>query len=285
MGGGYVYFGGAGAAGYSQTGEKKWHARLGANGKHNSYGSGASPILHGDLLIVNACIETAELYQQGDTVALDKNTGKVLWRDKAGGEWSSPLLVSVGGRHELVVATRLGPWLGLDPATGNRLWECEGKEYCGTPVAHDGVVYVIGGDSRAAIRAGGRGGVTRTHKLWDTAGGTWIRSPVYHDGHLYWSAHDGGLVFCADARTGKSVYRERLPNCGRLFASPVLADGRIYYVSRERGTYVLPAGPKFELLAHNTIEDDQSVFNGSPAMSGGRLFLRSDKYLYCIGRR
>jgi outer membrane protein assembly factor BamB len=281
----YAYFGSAGAAGFSHGGAKKWRVTLGTNAKNNSYGSGASPVLSGHLLIVNACIETAELYRQGETIALDKRTGKEVWRQKAGGEWSSPLLATVGGELELVVATRRGPWLGLEPATGKRLWECEAKEYCGTPVAHDGVVYVVGGDSRAAIRAGGRGDVTRTHKLWDVAGGTWIPSPAYHDGHLYWSAHDGGLVFCADARTGQTVYKERLPGCGRLFASPLVADDRIYYVSRDHGTYVLAAKPKFELLAHDTIDNDKSVFNGSPAVSGGRLFLRSDKFLYCIGTK
>lgn len=281
----YAYFGSAGAVGYSHTGEKKWRVPIGALAKNNSYGSGASPVLHANLLIVNACIETAELYRQGETVALDKLTGKEVWRQKAGGEWSSPLLVPVGGAIELVVATRRGPWIGLDPATGKQLWNCAAKEYCGTPVTHDGVVYAIGGDSRAAIRAGGRGDVIRTHKLWDTSGGTWIPSPAYHNAHLYWPAQDGGLVFCADARTGNLVYRERLPKCGRLFASPVVADGRIYYVSREHGAYVLSAGPKFELLAQNRIEDDKTMFNGSPAVSSGRLFLRSDKYLYCIGNR
>lgn len=281
----YAYFGAAGAVCYSVNGERKWSKSLGTNAHNQSYGSAASPVLCGDLLIINACIETAELYQQGETVALNKKTGRQVWREKAGGEWSSPLLVKVGERQELVVATRRGPWLGLDPLTGKRLWTCEAKEYCGTPVANDGIIYAIGGDSRAAIRAGGSGDVTRSHKLWDTAGGTWIPSPVFHDGHLYWSAQDGGLVSCADARTGKSVYRERLPDCGRIFASPLLADGRIYYVSREHGTFVLEAGQNYGLLAHNEIEDDKSVFNGSPAVSDGRLFLRSDKYLYCIAER
>ena len=108
---------------------------------------------------------------------------------------------------------------------------------------------------------------------------------MYYYGHLYWSREDGGLVFCADARTGNTVYRERLPRCGRLFASPVVADGRIYYVSRQHGTYVLAARPEFQLLAHNEIENDDSGFNGSPAVSSGCLFLRSDKYVYCVGRR
>ena len=89
-----------------------------------------------------------------------------------------------------------------------------------------------------------------------------------------------------NAKTGKVVYEERFtPVSGEIYASPVLADGRIYYVSRENGTYVLPAKPEFEILAHNKIGNDKSVFNGSPAVSGNKLFLRSDKFLYCIGEQ
>jgi hypothetical protein len=225
------------------------------------------------------------LYRQGDTVALDRRTGREVWRQKVGGPWSSPLLVNVGGKTELVVATHPpGPWAGLDPATGTRLWECKGKDGCGTPVVHDGVVYLMAEGFRAAVRAGGRGDVTETHKLWETAGGVRISSLAYHDGHLYWS-NDGHLANCADARTGKSVYRERLGRGGDCYASPIVADGCIYYVSRKNGTYVVAARPVYQLLAHNRIDDDDSVFNGSPAVSGGRLFLRSDRYLYCIGTK
>ncbi|MCI0460416.1 MAG: PQQ-binding-like beta-propeller repeat protein [Gemmataceae bacterium] len=281
----YAYFGSAGAAGYSHVGEKKWLVRLGTKGKAQLYGSAASPVLHGNLLIVNAAVETAELYRRGDLVALDKRTGREVWREKAGGEWSSPFLAAVGGRVELVVGTHHpGPWLGLDPATGKRLWECKAKQSCGTPVAHAGVIYTAASEGRAAIRAGGRGDVTATHKLWEAPGGPRISSPVYHDGHLYWS-NDGHIAHCADARTGKSVYRERLGSGGDCYASPVVADGRIYYVSRDMSTYVLDAGPKFKLLAHNKIASDRSVFNGSPAVSRGRLFLRSNTHLYCLGEK
>jgi outer membrane protein assembly factor BamB len=151
-------------------------------------------------------------------------------------------------------------------------------------VVHAGVVYAFHQDGKAAIKAGGRGDVTETHKLWETNNGVRISSPVYHDGHLYWS-NDGHLANCADARTGKAVYRERLGKGGDCYASPVVAGGRIYYVSRTMGTYVVAARPEYELLAHSRIEDDRSVFNGSPAVSAGRLFLRSDKYLYCIGTK
>jgi outer membrane protein assembly factor BamB len=279
----YAYFGSAGAVGYSHNGERKWGVRFGNKAKNHGYGSAASPLLYQNLFIVNTVIETTEPFEQGETVALDTKTGKEVWREKVGAEWSSPLLVSVGGKVELVVAThRPGPWRGLDPLSGQGLWNCEAKNDCSTPVAHDGVVYVFTSEGKCAIRAGGRGNVTLTHKLWETPGGPRISSPVYHDGYLYWS-NDGHIAQCADARTGKSIYRARLGPGGDCYASPVVADGRIYYVSRENGTYVLAARPEYELLAHNKIEDDASVFNGSPAVSGGRLFLRSDKYLYCIG--
>jgi outer membrane protein assembly factor BamB len=282
----YAYFGAAGAVCYSHDGEKKWGpVRFATKAPSHGYGSAASPVLYQNLFIANAVIETAEGFGQGETVALDKQTGREVWREKVGGEWSSPQLVTVGGRVELVVATRPpGPWLGLDPATGRRLWECRAKNGCATPVAHDGVVDTFHGDGKAAIRTGGRGDVTATHLLWETPGGARISAPVYHDGHLYWTG-DGHLANCTDARTGRSVYRERLGRGGDCYASPVLAAGRIYYVTRDRGTYVVATKPQFELLAHNTIEDDTSAFNGSPAVSGGRLFLRSDKYLYCIGSK
>jgi hypothetical protein len=280
----YAYLGAAGAVGYTHAGERKWGVRLGNRARDHGYGSAASPVLYRNLFVVNAYIETAEPYRQGDTVAIDTKTGREVWREKVGGEWNSPTMAVVGGQAELVTATFRGPWLGLDPATGKRLWSCQGKDGCGTPVVHDGVVYTFHGDGRAAIRAGGRGDVTATHKVWETAGGVRISSPVYHDGHLYWST-DGHICHCADARTGRSVYRERLGKGGDCYASPVVADGRLYYVSRDHGTYVLAAKPAYELLAHNVIADDRSIFNGSPAVSGRRLFLRSDKYLYCIGAR
>ena len=109
-----------------------------------------------------------------------------------------------------------------------------------------------------------------------------VASPLVHDGNIYWAANS--TAFCVNAADGKQIYRERLQGAsGENYASPILADGKIYYVSRESGTYVVDAAPKFKLLAHNTMEQDKSVFNGTPAVSGSQLFLRSDRYLYCIG--
>jgi outer membrane protein assembly factor BamB len=154
-------------------------------------------------------------------------------------------------------------------------------------VAHDGVVYAIGGGHTSlAVRAGGRGDVTRTHVLWRTKKGSNVSSPIYHDGHLYWASESGGVVNCQEAATGKFVYQQRLsPASGLIYASPVLAEGKLYYVSQKGGTYVVAASPKFQLLAHNVFADDKSRTNASVAASDGQLLLRSDQYLYCIDSR
>ena len=150
-------------------------------------------------------------------------------------------------------------------------------------IAHDGVVYAIGARSGmgVAVRTGGRGDV---QPLWEMKKGSNVCSPVYHDGHLYWTHEGGGLAYCADARTGEIVYEKRLdPRPGTIYASPVLAGGNIYYVSRENGVFVVAAKPQFELLAHNR-PLDRTTCNGSPAVADGKLLLRSNEALYCIGK-
>jgi outer membrane protein assembly factor BamB len=128
--------------------------------------------------------------------------------------------------------------------------------------------------------------VTKTHTLWKVKKGSNVSSPVYLEGHLYWASVSSGVVHCQDAATGKFVYSVRLkPNSGLIYASPVLAEGRLYYVSQRSGTYVVAARPKFELLAHNVFADDDSRANASVAVSDGDLLLRTDRYLYCLGKR
>jgi len=106
-----------------------------------------------------------------------------------------------------------------------------------------------------------------------------VPSPLLHDGRLYW-VDDGGIAFAADAATGELVYRERLG--GAFYASVVRVGELLYAVSREGGTYVYPVGPDLDVLASNRIESDGTSFDATPAASGGRLFLRSRKALYCI---
>jgi outer membrane protein assembly factor BamB len=154
---------------------------------------------------------------------------------------------------------------------------------CPTVLVHDDVVYAIGARAGmgVAVRAGGKGNVS---PLWEMRKGSNVSSPVFHNGHLYWAHESRGIIYCADANTGEIVYEERLqPNPDRIYASAVLAGDKIYYVSRNRGVYVVAANPEFKQLAHNG-PLDSSVFNASPAVVDGKLLLRSDEYLYCLGK-
>jgi outer membrane protein assembly factor BamB len=241
-------------------------------------------VLYKELLLVNASVES------GAVVALDKMTGKEVWRAPGiSSAWNTPVLVKLpSGEVELVVSVpdRL---VGLNPDTGKELWRAEGvhRYCCPSVVDHEGVVYAIGGGSTSlAVRAGGRGDVTKTHTVWRQGKGSNVSSPVYHDGYLYWASDHGGVVNCQEAATGKLVYQKRLdPPCAIIYASALLADGKLCYVSQVNGTYVVAASPEYKLLAHNVFEDDKSRTNASPAVSDGQLLLRSDKYLYCIGKR
>ena len=154
-------------------------------------------------------------------------------------------------------------------------------------VANKDMVYCIGGRSGIAglaVRAGGSGNVTGSHRLWTSKKGSNVSSPIFHEGHLYWMSDGLEIAYCAEAATGKIVYEERVGRIGQVYASPVLADGKIYYVSRNAGVLVLAATPRFEKLAHNQL-DDRSIFDASPAVSAGRLLIRSDRFLYCLGKQ
>ena len=285
----YVYFGNGGIFAYDHDGKQRWHKQLGG-WKVHSWGSASSPILFGNLLIVHADIEVQAL------LAFDTENGQEVWRvptgkPSHGDSWSTPLVVDAGGKPELVFHRSVGEpatLAAVDPRNGQPLWECGVlKDYlCPSPIAHNGVIYAMGYQRAAAVRAGGRGDVSQSHILWKINKGNTVCTPIYHEGHLYWASEEGGIAWCINAATGETVYQERFqPAPGLIYASGVMAEGRIYYPSRKKGTYVVAVKPKFELLAHNVIESDTSIFNGTPAISGGQLFLRSDKFLYCIGTK
>ena len=273
----YVFFGKAGVFAFDLDGKQLWHASVGT-GKHG-WGSGTSPILYKNLLIVNAAVES------GSLVALDKSTGAEVWKAKGiADSWNTPVLVkTAAGATELAVGANL-KMLGFDPDTGKELWHanCYDWYICPSIVAHDGLLYGLQHSICVAVKAGGRGDVTDSHTLWKKNFGSVVPSLVYHDGYVYFARE--GIANCLKAADGKVVYKERLKGGGDPYASPVLADGKIYYVTRNDGTYVVAASPKFDLLAHNTLDPDTSVFNGSPAVSNSQLLLRSDRYLYCIGK-
>lgn len=272
----YVFFGKSGVFKFDLQGNQMWQTSVGT--KTHGWGSGTSPVLYENLVIVNASVESDSL------VAIDKTTGKEVWR--AGGmdsSWNTPHLVEApNGEHELAVTVK--KWiLGFDPKTGNELWRCEAiPDYiCPSIVSHEGVLYALGGRSSKtiAVRSGGRGDVTDTHKLWQADDGANVCSPVIHDGHLYWVSDRNRTAYCLGLADGSVKYSERI---GRQpYASALLADGRLYVVTRNGGTLVLAAKPQFEQLALNKLED-RSTFNASAIAYNSTLILRSDENLYCI---
>jgi len=281
----YCVFGKSGAYAFDLAGKELWQAELGDG--LSDWGSAASPLLFENLVIVNASVESSRLY------ALNKSTGKEVWQiDNIKQSWNTPVLAKTKeGRTELLVAV-MGQVLGINPKTGSQLWSCETKipwYMVPSTVVEDGVSYWIGGRSGAAfaVRLGGQGDVSDSHRVWTGTTNSNVPSPLVHQGHMYWASDNQGIVYCAEAATGKIVYQERLPRADQFYASPILAEGKIYYLTRSGKTFVVAASPSFKLLATNDLRsrDERGMFNACPVVADGRLLIRSDKYLYCLDER
>jgi outer membrane protein assembly factor BamB len=276
----YVFFGKSGVLAFDHSGRELWQSEVGT--RTHGWGSAASPVLYKDLVIINASVESETL------VALNRKTGKQEWSAKGIREsWNTPILMKTStGRMELVLAIQ-GKILGFDPDTGKELWSCKTDItwYMVPSLVHENdVVYCLGGRSGVAglaVKAGGTGDVTATHRLWTSNKGSNVASPVIFKGHLYWTHEQQGIAYCAKADSGQIVYEERLPRAGQFYASAMLAHGNLYYLTREGKTFVIPAKPKFEQLSTNDLSD-RSIFNGCPVPFENRLLIRSDKFLYCI---
>lgn len=270
----YVFFGKTGVVKYDLNGNKIWQTAVG-DGTHG-WGCGTSPVLYKDLVIVNASVESKSV------VALDKETGKEKWRVQSmNASWSTPHLVDVNGKQELVVNSK-NEILAYDPATGEELWKCRGiPDYvCPSIVSHKGIVYVLGGRSSmtVAVKAGGKGEV---EELWRTQVGANVASPVVYNDHLYWVSDRNTTAYCLRLSDGEVVYKNRVKS--QPYASAIIADGKIYVVTRRGGTIVLAAKPEYEELAQNKLTD-RTQFNASPIVSDSKIYLRSDQNLYCIGK-
>jgi hypothetical protein len=288
----YAHLASAGVLACDLAGNKLWHRDLGP--LLHRWGNGTSPILYQDLLIV--------FHGPGQPtflIALDKRTGQTVWKKEETainspifGSWSTPIVVRVGQRDEMILplpGDRIGGeglFKAYDPATGKELWHAWGlgNEVYAMPVVSEQADLVVGicghNGPMMAVRTGGSGDVTQSHRLWRQAGKNPQRvgSGVIHDGHLFIADADG-FAQCLEARTGKVVWKERLG--GKLWGSLLLADGKLYVSNLEGQTFVLAAGPQFRLLARNDLSEP---LYAAPAVSNGALFLRTHQHLWCIGR-
>jgi outer membrane protein assembly factor BamB len=201
------------------------------------------------------------------------------------------LVTTTDGKTEIVVAV-IRKVLAFDPDKGEPLWRCDtGINWymCPTPVSKDGIVYVIGGrtpNGSLAIRSGGRGDITASHKVWSLNKGSNVPSPILHDSHLFFAHENLGIAYCVNAKTGELVYEQRLePSPGQIYASPVLVGGRIHFLGRGGRSVAIAAKPQFEFLGESVLESNRGVFNASPAIAGKHLLIRSNRALYCLGEK
>jgi outer membrane protein assembly factor BamB len=278
----YAWFGNGQVFALDNAGKLVWTRHLGLEyGSFlNQWGHGSSPVLYNDLLIL-----LVDHMPNAYLLALDKRTGKERWKVDRGGErvsHSTPLVVPGPKGDEMIVnsSERIDAY---DPSNGKLLWHAGGERQTPipTPVFHDGLIYMTRGYRNSdylAIRPGGRGDVSASHILWRGPGaGSYVPSLVHYQGLLYMT-NEVGVVTCADAATGASVWRQRLG--GVFFASPVAADNKIFMVSETGETFVLEAGREPRVLARN---DMGERLIASPAIANGRLLLRSDRTLFAIG--
>jgi outer membrane protein assembly factor BamB len=279
-----VSFESRGIYAFDLEGAQVWKADLGRKKMRNEFGEGSTPALHGNHLVL--------LWDhQGGSfiVALDKRTGKELWRQKRDeiDTWATPLVVEHNGRAQ-VVATGMNRLRSYDLETGALVWQTGGVTMnpIPSPVAGDGMVFVTSGfrgNSLKAIRlADAKGDITGPPALaWTLDRDTpYVPSPLLYGGIIYILKSNNGLLSALDAQTGTPHYQvQRLEKATTVYASPVGAAGRVYIAGRDGTTVVLRQGKTFEVLAENTLDDG---FDASPALAGNEIFLRGYRNLYCI---
>jgi outer membrane protein assembly factor BamB len=260
------------------------------------WGYGSSPLLHDDALYVQV-LHGMHTNDPSYVLRIDKATGRTVWRVERVTEarfespdaYTTPALLRYGANTEIVV-TGGDVVTGHDPATGKELWRANGlnpsndgsNRIVASPVVYGDVIVAPSRERpMIALRAGGRGDVTRSHLLWSSGNGPDVPTPVTDGTYLY-VVNDRGIMWCIDLKTGKDVYGRQRVRSGTYSGSPVLADGKIYVTNEDGVTVVVKAGPTFQVLAENDL-DDYTL--SSPAISDGQIFIRTSKFLYAIGIR
>jgi len=304
-----AWFGSAGLVCWDLDGNEMWRRDLGT--QEHMWGYGSSPILHQDLCIL--------LFGPGNReflLAVDKSTGETRWQfdalddeterawsgpendgnaneflsdkprsERLRGAWITPILVEVDGRTELV-ATLPRRVSGFDPATGELLWTCGGAAPLAyaSPMESDGVIVALGGYGGAslAVRAGGRGDVTETHRIWhQPKGGSWLGTGVVDNATVY-ICNMGGVLHCLDVQTGNELWKGRSAGGDGTWSSITQADdGRMFLLTKAGTTTVFqPSRERFQLLAENKLDEPT---NASVLVAGNDLLIRTDQALWSFG--
>jgi outer membrane protein assembly factor BamB len=284
----WAYFGSEGVYCYDFKGKLIWKKSLGNIGTMGM-GVGTSPVLFEDLVIL-ICDQEFD-GKDSFMIALDKKTGKEVWRNprQIGVSWATPVIVRTAGRAELVTSGN-ELLVSYDPKTGKEIWRTKGlgSHAIATPVVGHGLAILSSGFPSkviTAVKLGGTGNLDDTDKIaWRYNKGTaYVPSPILYGDYVYLMS-DGGILTCLSAKTGEIIYEGgRVPIATKFYgASPVAFEGKILLTSDDGDTFVIKAGPKHEVLAQNSIGEPCRT---SIAIADSKLFIRGDKHLFCIGNK
>jgi outer membrane protein assembly factor BamB len=302
-----AWFGSAGLVCYDLDGNELWRRDLGV--QDHMWGYGTSPILHDDLCIL--------LFGPGKNeflIAVDKETGETRWqidalddeaerqlsgpendgnandftsdkdrRERLRGAWNTPILVKADDHWELV-AVLPRRVVAFNPTTGERLWTCGGAAPLAyaSPMHADGTIIALGGYGGAslAVRTGGRGDVTQTHRVWHKPRDVgWLGTGVVDNGLIY-ICNMGGVLSCLDAKTGDEVWKSRAPGGGTWSSITQTGDGRMFLLTKSGTTTVFqPDAEKFKPIAENVLDE---TTNASVVVAGDDVLIRTDQSLWCF---
>jgi outer membrane protein assembly factor BamB len=269
-------------------GNQLWQESLG--GHKSQHGAAVSPIVHDGLVIVNNDQDGA-----AELVAHDARTGKRVWavkRDPVRACYSTPFILKRAGRGEELIVASTTSIAGYEPRTGKENWHWTWKHSnmplrtVASPVEAGGIVYACSGDGKGdrntvAVKLGDKGDVTDSNLVWSSerANMPYVPCMLPHDGYLYY-VNDKGLAACLNPKTGEEVWSQRLS--GNVSSSPILVDGKIYTIAEDGEAHVFEAAPKFKLLSATSL--GEPVF-ATPAVSQGKLLIRTQRYLSCFGKK
>jgi outer membrane protein assembly factor BamB len=288
----YAYFGNSGVIAVDFNGKIVWHVSLGVIDLY--HGPGGSPLLYKDRLILfqdqmNFGRDRGAEPTPGFIVALDKKTGRELWRKSRSPRpgWGSPIAIQVGNQVEIIVSS--GRAIdAYDPDSGEVLWTVRGNmpETIPMPVVGNGLLYCSSGRAGPtfAVRPGGKGDVTSSHVVWSSPKGSpFVPSPLVQGEYLYTINDMASVVSCHNARTGEIVGQLRLGEARRegFSASPVAVEGKIYFTNDDGETFVLSAAPNFKLLHVNRLG---APMLASPALVDGHWYFRTASHLLCVSK-
>ena len=286
----YAFFGKSGLYAFDQQGKKLWQADCGSESDPRGWGSAASPLLVGDLVVVNASSESRSI------LAFDKRTGKQVWKAEGGNlalSFGTPAVANGSdGVANLLIAAPGEIW-ALNPKTGKLVWFAPLRargNISPSVVAGGGQAYVTGGfesKGTTALSLGGKAEPAGGRMVWEVGASSYVPTLLLHDGKLFW-VNEMGAVTVVDTATGKTLHDGKLPLADRggrsrpVYASLVLAGGNLYCQTRREGVFVLSATSRPEVLHHNKLADDGD-FSATPAPVEGGLLLRSSRALHLVG--